>query len=146
MVWVGRCGWWWRLEWGGMVDGVTMDGGRTEADQHTAKGVGVVWWCGTVSRGAWLSMSTFHTIGHRPPGMGGGGYGIMYPRCIFSIWKSLHLPHTTSKITHPSNSLKNRSDSSIITEYRFMNMQIAQRIPTVKNTITIGPDHPGKCT
>lgn len=146
MVWVGWCVWWWRWEWGGMVDGVTMDGGRTEADQHTAKGVGVVWWCGTVHRGAWLSMSAFHTIGHRVVGMGRGGYGIMYPGHIFSIRKSLHLPHTTSKITHPSNSLKNRSNSSITTEYRFIDIQIAQRIPTVKNTITIGPDHPGKCT
>lgn len=96
--------------------------------------------------GACLSMSAFHTIGHRPPGMGRGGYGIIHPRHFSSIRKSLHLPHTTSKITHPSNSLKNRSDSSITTEYRFMDIQIAQRIPTVKNTITIGPDHPGKCT
>ena len=125
----GQCGsgvvWWWcGGGWGvGGVDGVTMDGGRTEADQHTAKGVGVIWWCGPVCRGACLSMSAFHTIGHRPPGMGRGGYGIIHPRRFSSIRKSLHLPHTTPKITHPSNPPKNRSDSSITTEYRFMNIR-----------------------
>ena len=75
---------------------------------------------------ACLSMSAFHTIGHRPPGMGRGSYGIIHPRHFSSIRKSLHLPHTTSKITHPSNPLKNRSDSSITTEYRFMNIQLVQ--------------------